>query len=257
MANYYFLSDAHLGTPVVADRRQHELALVAWLDMAAKDADAIFLLGDIFDFWFEYRTVVPKGFNRLLGKLCEITDRGIEVHFFIGNHDLWTFGYLEQEIGLVVHRQPTVMTLCEKQFFLAHGDGLHDKSCSFSLLRSIFHNKLCQKAFAALPPAVGLNIGHRWSANNRRKHDAMNVPFLGEEHEALALFAKEHAASHTVDYYIFGHRHILLHLMLNRQNQMIILGDFIHEFSYAVFDGSAVTLHHFNPPVSVMYNQTS
>lgn len=245
MPKYYFLSDAHLGTPVVADMRAHEQKVVAWLDMAGKDATQIFLLGDIFDFWFEYKRVVPKGYNRVLGKLCELTDKGIPVHFFIGNHDLWTFGYLEQEIGLIVHKKPFEVELSGKRFFLAHGDGLMDDNRTFKLLRKIFNSRFCQKLFAILPSSWGLGFGYAWSASNRRKHDQINLDFQGEHKEPLLIFANDHASTNNIDYYIFGHRHILLHFMLRNQSQIVILGDFMKTFSYAVFDGEAMNLEFF------------
>ena len=243
---YYFLSDAHLGTRVVSDTHAHEQKLVDWLEMAKLDATAIFLLGDIFDFWFEYKMVVPKGFTRLLGKLREITESGIPIHFFVGNHDLWTFGYLEQELGLIVHSAPLTVELGDKQFFLAHGDGLGDKSRSFSFIRSIFHNKTCQRLFRSLiPSSWGLSFGFRWSESNRRKHDKNNVKFLGEDQEPLVLFAKHHALENPIDFYVFGHRHIVLNLMLQSKTQVLIIGDFMREFSYAVFDGTTMAIENF------------
>ncbi|MGN0186499.1 MAG: UDP-2,3-diacylglucosamine diphosphatase [Paludibacteraceae bacterium] len=244
---YYFLSDAHLGSRVVSDQHAHEQRLVDWLDMAQNDATAIFLLGDIFDFWFEYATVVPKGFTRLLGKLREITESGIPVHFFVGNHDLWTFGYLEQEIGLIVHREPQIFILEDKRFFMAHGDGLGDNDRKFSLIRRIFHNHACQWAFRnLLPTTIGINFGQRWSENNRRRHERQNIGFLGEHREPLVLFAKQHSMQHPdIDYYIFGHRHIVLNLMLNGGSQVLILGDFIKEFTYATFDGKTMAIENF------------
>lgn len=236
MKRTYFMADAHLGTRTIADVRAHEQRIVNWLDAASRDAEAIYLLGDIFDFWFEYKTVVPKGYCRLLGKLCEITDSGIPVHFFTGNHDLWTFGYLEQEIGLIVHRNPIITQIGGKKFFLAHGDGLNDNSHSFKLLRAIFHNKLLQKGFRALPPTWGQRLGYAWSARNRRNHD-LKGSFRSMEHEPLIRFAMQHSSQHNVDYYIFGHRHILLQKTLPTGAQIAIIGDFMQQFSYAVFDG--------------------
>ena len=146
----YFLSDAHLGSLLVNDKRAHEKKLVDWLDRVKTDATVIYLLGDIFDFWFEYKTVVPKGFVRVLGKLAELTDSGIEIHFFIGNHDIWTFGYLENEIGLIVHKEPATIQLGTKKFFLAHGDGLYVEEKGFKIIRKIFHSRTAQKLFRCL-----------------------------------------------------------------------------------------------------------
>ncbi len=243
---YYFLSDAHLGTRVVLDARAHEQKVVDWLDMAKLDATEIFLLGDIFDLWFEYKMVVPKGFTRLFGKLREITESGIPVHFFVGNHDLWTFGYLEQEVGLIVHMAPLTIELGGKQFFMAHGDGLGDKSRPFSFIRALFHSKTVQRLFRSLVPSNwALNFGFRWSESNRRKHDKRDVKFLGEDREPLVLFAKHHSLDHAIDFYIFGHRHIVLNLMLASKARVVILGDFMREFSYGVFDGKTMNIENF------------
>ena len=245
MAKYYFISDVHLGTDTVKDKKAHEQKLVQWLSMAQKDADKIFLVGDIFDFWFEYKRVVPKGFTRLFGKLCEIADSGIEVHFFIGNHDIWTFGYLANEIGLKVHFEPQIFELNGKKVFVAHGDGLNDKNRSFYFIRAIFHNKFLQRCFALLHPNFAIWLGQKWSNNNRKKHDAENVQFLGEENENLVLFAKKMNETQQIDCYIFGHRHILLNLQLAKNSQMVILGDFINQFSYAVLDENGLKLENF------------
>ena len=242
MAKYYFISDVHLGTNTVKDNKIHEKKLVDWLSMAQKDATAIFLVGDIFDFWFEYKRVVPQGFVRVFGKLCEIIDSGIDVHFFIGNHDLWTFGYFENEIGLKVHRTPQIFELNGKKVFVAHGDGLNEKSKFFSFVRGLFHNRFLQRCFAALPTNLGMWLGQTLSNRNRRKHDRQNVNFLGEENENLVLFAKKMNKPQQIDHYIFGHRHILLNLQLSKSSQMIILGDFLHEFSYAVLDENGLNL---------------
>lgn len=245
MAKYYFISDVHLGTEAVKDNKNHEKKLVEWLAMAQNDADKIFLVGDIFDFWFEYKRVVPKGFARVFGKLCEIADSGIEVHFFIGNHDLWTFGYLENEIGLKVHRKPQIFELNGKKVFIAHGDGLNEKSTVFPFVRAIFHNKFLQRCFSFLHPNFAMRLGQTWSNDNRKKHDKENIQFLGEDKENLIIFAKKMNEKQQNDYYIFGHRHILLNLQLAKNSQMVILGDFISEFSYAILDENGLRLENF------------
>lgn len=248
MQKYYFLSDAHIGTRAVGESViSHERKLVDWLDMASQDATEIFLVGDIFDFWFEYKRCVPKGFCRLLGKLAELTDRGIGVHFFIGNHDLWTFGYLEEEIGLKVHKVPLEVELLGKKFFIAHGDGLRDTSGVFRFTRKLFHSKFLQKCFGAIHPNIGIKAGISLSNKNRLKHGYS--PYRGEKDEPLVVFAKEYNATKPTDYFIFGHRHILLNLQIAQNSQLAILGDFYEEFSYAVFDESGLSLHNFLPPV--------
>ncbi len=243
---YYFLSDAHMGCRAIADEKTHEKRFVDWLTMAAKDATAIYLLGDIFDFWFEYRATVPKGYTLLLGKLREITESGIPIHFLVGNHDMWTFGYLEQECGLTVHKQPIVETLCGKTFFMAHGDGLGDQSKAFWALRTVFNSKACQWMFRTfVPPMVGLEFGYRWSKRNRLKHMGADNRFRGEENEPLVRFAKAHALENGYDFYLFGHRHILLNMMLSSGSQLAILGDFIEEFSYATYNGEQFCIENF------------
>ena len=233
----YFLSDAHLGSLIVRDPRAHEKKLVDWLDKVKTDATAIYLLGDLFDFWFEYHTVVPKGFVRFLGKLAEITDSGIEVHFFTGNHDIWTFGYLENEVGLIVHREPQTVQLGNKRFFLAHGDGLHAEDRGFELLRKVFHSRTAQNLFRYIPAELGQKFGYSWSKSNRMKILHIENKFQGEANENLVVFAKKYVETHNVDFLIFGHRHIALDLQLKDQKRVIILGDFVGIFSYGVFDG--------------------
>jgi len=233
----YFIADAHLGSRLVKDPRKHEMQLVNWLDKIKHDAEAIYMLGDMFDFWFEYKTVVPKGFVRFLGKMAELTDRGIEIHYFTGNHDIWTFGYLEQEIGLIVHRSNETIEINGKKFFLAHGDGLFLEDKGFKLIRTVFHSKTCQQIFRMIPPAIGQNFGYTWSKNNREKIMHLENKYQGEENEILVVFAKKYIKTHKVDYLLFGHRHVELDLQLENQSRIIILGDFIGIYSYGVFDG--------------------
>ncbi len=239
----YFMSDAHLGSRVIPDNRAHEKKVVAWLDFIKKDASALFLMGDIFDFWFEYRMVVPKGYTRFLGKLSEMADSGIEIHFFTGNHDLWTFGYLENEIGMKVHYKPVTLTLGSKKFFLAHGDGLDPDDKGFHLLRKLFHSKFAQRLFRAFPPSLGQELGYRWSAHNRKVILNEDNAYQGENNESMVHFAKKYAQTHDVDFMIFGHRHIPLDLQLVDNKRVIILGDFVSFFSYGVFDGEDFSLN--------------
>ena len=238
----YFISDAHLGSRIVTNPREHEMRLVNWLDKVKKDAEAIFMLGDMFDFWFEYKTVMPKGYVRFLGKLAELVDSGIEIHFFTGNHDIWTFGYLENEVGLIVHHKPQTFELKGKKFYLAHGDGLYTEEKGFGLIRKIFHSRTCQKLFRLLPPEIGQNFGYAWSESNRKKIMHLDNKFQGDENETLVAFAKKYSENHEVDYMIFGHRHIELNLELKNKSRVVILGDFIGIFSYGVFDGENLWL---------------
>ncbi|GHT17224.1 UDP-2,3-diacylglucosamine hydrolase [Bacteroidia bacterium] len=245
MKSIYFISDVHLGSRLVKDPREHELRLVRWLDSVKTSAAAIYLLGDIFDFWFEYKTVVPKGFVRLFGKLAEFVDEGIDIHFFIGNHDIWAFDYFEKEIGLKVHRQPLTVEHFGKIFYLRHGDGLADDGAGFSFIRKIFHNKFLQHVFACVPPRAGQNLGFFWAKKNRENLREEYTKFKGEDGEPIIRFAKKYVETHKVDYLVFGHRHLLLNIQLAAGERVIILGDFINLFTYGEFDGKKFELKTF------------
>ena len=236
--NVYFLSDAHLGSLAIEHGRMQERRLVRFLDSIKTKAAAIYLLGDMFDFWNEYRHVVPKGYTRFLGKVSELTDMGVEVHFFTGNHDIWTYGYLEQECGMTVHRKPSTVEIYGKVFYLAHGDGLGDPDSKFKLLRKMFHNHTCQALLNAIHPRWGMALGLNWAKKSRLKELANPCPYKGEDKEELVLFAKdqERQSNHR-DYYIFGHRHIELDLMLSHTTRLLVLGDWIDNFTFGVFDG--------------------
>jgi UDP-2,3-diacylglucosamine hydrolase len=240
----YFLSDAHLGSLLIKDKRAHEKKLVDWLDSVKHDATVIYLVGDIFDFWFEYKTVVPKGFVRFLGKVSELIDSGIEIHFFIGNHDIWTFGYLENEVGLIVHKEPFLVQHGSKKFYIMHGDGISVDDHGFKLMRNIFHSNTAQKLFRLLPAQLGQEFGYNWSKSNRQKHMEFDNKYLGEDKEGLVVFAKKYIENHDVDFLVFGHRHIALDLQLKDQKRVVILGDFVNIFSYGVFDGENFRLEY-------------
>ena len=239
MKNVYFLSDAHLGSLAIEHGRMHERRIVRFLDSIKLKAEAIYLLGDLFDFWNEYKMVVPKGYTRFLGKLSELTDMGVEVHFFVGNHDLWTYGYLEEECGLIVHKKPLTTEIYGKVFYLAHGDGLGDPNNSFKLLRKVFHNRFCQVLFNALHPRWGMAFGLNWAKHSRMKRaEGKEPPYMGEDKEYLVLYTKAYMKDHdNIDFFLYGHRHIELDLMLSKKTRMMILGDWIWQFTYAVFDG--------------------
>lgn len=241
----YFLSDAHLGSLLVENTREQEKKLVAFLDKIKQDAAAIYLLGDMFDFWYEYKYVVPKGYTRFLGKLSELSDMGIEIHFFTGNHDIWSFGYLKDEIGLIVHDETFITEIDGKKFFLSHGDGLGDPSLSFQFIRFIFHNRICQILFSAIHPRWGVGIGLMWSKHSRKKKSTgENDDYLGEDKEHLIQFAKSYT-DQPIDYFLFGHRHIILDLMLKNKSRVMILGDWMKLFSYAVFDGEEIYIEQY------------
>lgn len=240
----YFVSDAHLGSLLLTDKIEHERKLVRWLEQVRPSAQAIYLLGDIFDFWFEYKTVVPKGYVRLLGKLAEMVDAGIEIHFFTGNHDIWTFGYLEQEVGLIVHRKPETIDIGGKRFYMAHGDGL-DNDKGFKFIRKVFHSQLAQRLFGYFPVRWGQQFGYNWSKQNRLKHQTYDGKYMGEHQENLVVYSKNYLQQHPdINYFVYGHRHVALDLKIQKNSRIIILGDFVSIFSYGVFDGENFTLEY-------------
>lgn len=242
----YFLSDAHLGSLLEKDPRAHEQMFVSWLDTVKKDAKIIYLLGDIFDFWYEYKTVVPKGYVRTLGKIAELTDSGIEVHFLIGNHDLWVFDYFQKELGMKVHYEPFIVEHNDKRFFLAHGDEFMTSNRKFRILRKVFHSKVAQTMFGWVPPRLGQSFGYKWSAKNRLKLEGLMNTYQGEDKEEIVKFAKSYESNLPIDYFVFGHRHIELNLQLKNKARVMILGDFIDLFSYAKFDGKELSLETFS-----------
>jgi UDP-2,3-diacylglucosamine hydrolase len=242
----YFASDMHLGSDIFENPQDAEKRFVRWLDSIKKEASVLYLLGDIFDFWFEYKQVVPRGFTRFLGKIAEMSDAGIEIHFFIGNHDIWVTDYLSKETGMIVHKEPFRTQINGKTFYLAHGDGLGDESHSFKVIRWIFHNRFCRILFSALHPRWGVGFGYAWSKHSRKKKLRHPMPYFGENKEHLVLYAKEYIRKYPdTDYLIFGHRHILLDLMLSQKSRMMIIGDWLQYFSYAVLDGEKLSLEQF------------
>lgn len=243
----YFVSDIHLGAPALDNNLEREKLFVQWLDEIKKDAAELYLMGDIFDYWYEYRKVVPRGFTRTLGKIAEITDSGIPVHFFTGNHDVWVFDYLPKELGVQVHYQEMRVTLNGKKFFLAHGDGLDPYDKGYHLLKKIFTSKVLQWAFSRLHPNFSMALGHAWSKKSRVSK-GISVPFHGEEKEGLYLFAKSVLEREEVDYFIFGHRHLLLDLPLGKNSHYVNLGDWIVHYSYGVFDGEKFELKKYKGP---------
>ena len=242
----YFVSDLHLGSDALEDPKTTEKRFVRWLDTIRDEARAVYLLGDIFDFWFEYKKTVPRGFTRFLGKIAEMQDAGTEVHFFTGNHDIWMFDYFQQELGIQVHTDPLRTTIHGKVFYLAHGDGMGDDSRSFRFIRWIFHNRICQFLFARVPSRWGIGFGHWWSRSRKAALTCL-ASYKGEKNEHLVLYSKKYIEEHPdTDYLIFGHRHILLDLMLNRKARMLIIGDWMQYFSYAVFDGKELNLEQYD-----------
>ncbi|MDR1729333.1 MAG: UDP-2,3-diacylglucosamine diphosphatase [Prevotellaceae bacterium] len=242
----YFASDTHFGLDLKEDPIESEKRFVRWLDRIKNETAALYLLGDIFDYWFEYKSVVPKGHTRVLGKLAEFTDNGIPVYIFTGNHDIWMFDYLPKEIGATIITEPIEVEVNGKRFYLAHGDGLEDPDRVFGFIRSLFRNKFCQWLYKMVHPDLTTPFGYAWSRRNRRKKiNAKTAVYMGEENEYLVRFAKNYVQNHDIDYFIFGHRHIMLDLMIRKETRVVILGDWIDHFSFAVFDGSELFLEQY------------
>ena len=247
MKYIYFISDAHLGSLAIPHRVTQERRLVNFLSSIKDTASAVYMLGDMFDFWHEYRLTVPKGFTRFLGKVSELTDSGVEVHFFTGNHDIWCGDYLEKECGVILHRRTFTTEICGKVFMMAHGDGLGDNDKKYKILRRIFHDSTCQKLFASIHPRWGLKFGLEWAKHSRLKRKNGEEPqYMGEDKENLVIFSKKYLTLHPeINYFLFGHRHIELDLMLSRSCRLLMLGDWIQLFTYAVFDGENMYLENF------------
>jgi len=238
----YFLSDFHLGAPNDIESRKREDRLVRFLQNARKDASIVFIVGDIFDFWFEYKTVVPKGFVRILGTLAQMADEGIQLHIFTGNHDLWMQDYLSKELNAKLYFEPQEFTIHNKKFFIGHGDGLGPGDFGYKRLKKIFTNPVCQWLFKWLHPDAGIQLANYFSRKSRAKTGNADELFLGEDKEWLILYTKEKAKTMAIDFFIFGHRHYAIDLKINDKSRYINLGDWIRLNSYAVFDGTDLQL---------------
>jgi UDP-2,3-diacylglucosamine hydrolase len=241
----YFLSDFHLGAPNAAQSLLREKLIIKFLDEIKSGAAAIFIVGDMFDFWYEYKKVVPRGYVRLLGKLAEITDSGVPIHFFVGNHDMWMKDYLQKELNIPVYFEPVEFTFSGKQFLIGHGDGLGPGDHGYKLLKKIFRNKLCQGLFGLLPPYIGMGIANYFSRKSRAATGQSEEVFLGADKEWLIIYCKEILQKKKYDYFIFGHRHLPINFSLNEESQYINLGDWIRYNSYAVFDGKTLELKYY------------
>lgn len=236
MGKVYFASDMHLGYPDLKQGEWRERLFVKWLDAISADADELYLVGDVFDFWFEYRNVVPKGFVRTLGKLAQMVESGIKVHFFAGNHDSWTFGYLHDELGLIVHDDAFETEILGKRFYISHGDGVGPGDWSYKFIKWLFHNKIVRFLFANLiHPDFGVGFGHKWSNSSRSSR--VLASYLGDDKETICIHSKELLKHQHYDYMVYGHRHLVTQREIGPGTQMVILGDWLHNFSYGVFDG--------------------
>lgn len=242
----YFISDAHLGSLAFPDSRDKELRLVTFLDSIKHEASAIYMLGDMFDFWHEWGEVVPKGYTRFLGKLSELHDIGVDLHYFIGNHDIWAYKYLSEECGVTLHRDPSTVRIGSLSLYLAHGDGLGDDSHAFHILRGVFHNRLLQWLFRTfIPVDWAMHFGRQWARHSRLKQ--RDETYRGESEEPLVRYAKKYLQKHPdIDIFIFGHRHIELDLMLSHSSRLIILGDCFEHYTYGVLDNGRFCLDNYS-----------
>jgi len=245
----YFASDFHLGVPDAESSRKRELLLVKWLESIRHDAHSIYLLGDTFDFWFEYNHVVPKGFIRFLGKLAEIRDGGIPIYLFIGNHDMWMFDYFPKELNIPVLRDLQVLTVGQQKILLGHGDGLGPGDTMYKILRvTLFHNRLCQWLFNWIHPNLGMALAHAWSRSSRIGN-LKKEKFNDEKNEFLLAWCQDMEKKQHFDYYIFGHRHLPLDLPVGQASRYINLGEWVNYSPYGVYDGKQVKLLSFEPKV--------
>ena len=245
--NIYFISDVHLGLYPPEQSARRERILVEWLDTITNDASELYLLGDIFDFWHEYKHVVPRGHTRFIGKLAEMADRGIKLHYFTGNHDIWVYDYLPSEIGLTLYRQPVIREMNGKRFFIGHGDGIGPGDQRYKLMKWGFTNKVLQWMFARIHPNASMAFGKRWSKGSRYAKGIVAESYRGDNQEFQVVFASQTLKHEHFDYFIFGHRHIPFVINLKSGSKVVNLGDWISHFTYAVWDGSELLLKSIYP----------
>lgn len=241
----YFLSDLHLGAPYFPDSRKSEKRVVNFLDSIKDKADVVYLLGDILDYWYEYRTVVPRGFVRFFGKLAELTDSGVRVVWFIGNHDIWIFDYLPSELGVVVVDGALTEHIDGKTFYMTHGDGVGKLKPSFKLMRNLFRNKFAQKLYSGIHPRWTIPFAYSWSRHSRKTGGSGYDPTTMVD--LLRHFSVDYLREHPeINYFVYGHLHVVEDLKLNDSSRMIILGDWISNFSYGIWDGKEFVIRRWN-----------
>lgn len=245
MKRIYFASDFHLGIPDSTSSFEREKRIVRWLNQIQDSCEELFILGDIFDFWFEYDLVVPKGFLRLQAKIAEFTDAGIPVHFFCGNHDLWQFGYFEKELGVLVHHKPIERKLGSKQFYIGHGDGLGPGQTKFKLVLAIYRNYFFQRLFAFLHPSIGMGFANWLSHRSKLKTFDGNFTFYDEKEHLIQHCRELISEGNSSSYFVFGHRHLPMIFDLNETQKYVNLGDWIGYNTYAVYDGNTLSIETF------------
>ena len=239
----YFLSDLHLGAPYFKDSKESEKRVVDFLDSIKDEVDVLFLVGDILDYWYEYRHVVPRGFVRFFGKLAELSDKGVRIVWFIGNHDIWIFDYLPQELGIEVIDGYSIENIDGHKFFITHGDGIGKLKPSFKLLRSLFRNRMCQKLFSGIHPRWTVPFAYKWSRHSRKiegpsKEDAERMM------SNITTFSNDFLQDHPdIEYFIYGHLHLFEEIAIQHNAKMVVLGEWIQRFSYAKWDGEKLILH--------------
>jgi|SRR5450432_390638 len=238
----FFISDFHLGSPDHQTSLHRERFIIQFLESIEHEAAEIFIVGDLFDFWFEYKTVVPKGYVRILGKLAMMTDAGIPIHFFVGNHDMWMKNYFEKELSIPVYYEPKTFLRNGKKFLIGHGDGLGPGDKKYKFLKRIFRNKYSQTIFGVLPPAIGMGVANYFSRKSRSVTEQIDVKFWGEDGEWLIRYAKIKMAEEHFDYFIFGHRHLPIDFGFPNGSRYVNLGDWIRYFTFATFDGENLSL---------------
>ncbi len=238
----YFASDQHFGIPSFTESRKREERFIRWLDLIKKDAQILFLMGDLFDFWHEWKYVIPKGYIRVLGKIAELKDSGIDIYFFVGNHDLWMKNYFEEELGVPVFFEKRYYDINDKKFLLAHGDGLGPGDKGYKRMKKVFTNPLAQWAFRWLHPDIAMKIANYMSQKNKMISGVEDQKFLGEDKEFLILYSKEKLKTEKINYFVYGHRHLPMVLDLEKGAKYINLGDWISYFTYGVFDGEQFDL---------------
>ena len=242
----YFTSDFHLGAPNYENSLEREKLICAWMDEIRQDCKELFLVGDIFDFWFEYKFAIPKGFVRIQAKIAEFTDNGIPVHFFTGNHDMWAFDYLPKELGVKIYRKPVEFTFDSKLLLIGHGDGLGPGDKKYKFLKKVFSSKICQWLFARIHPNLGIGIADYFSKSSRKSTGTSDEVYLGEDKEWLVQYCKEKLQEKHIDFFIFGHRHLPLNITLGSNSRYINLGDWIKYFTYGVFDEGVFELKEYS-----------
>lgn len=249
----FFVSDFHLGADGLLTSDEREKKIVKWLSLIQDEVDELYLVGDVFDYWFEYGKVIPKGFTRLLGKLKEMRDNGIPIYFFAGNHDMWMFRYFEDEFGIPIYREPIIREIYGKTFYIGHGDGLGPHDRGYKLIKSIFSNKVCQWLFGWLHPDLGIGLMKYFSTKSRQ-YTGDEAPFSNPSKEWLVHFCENYVVRDSIDYFVFGHRHLPIHYTLsNQKSSYINLGEWLYVCSYGVWDGHEFQINFFDSDFTKIY----